>query len=115
MPARLQNQFGTSGLDQYCQELFVTTLSPLIHCYTAPACKMTQQRPGQNQQQYGYPPQSVVDWRFVVNSGQYVDLTSPVPAPGQQWIHGQPHAARGTGSASHTVVAPQMMQVCTVV
>ena len=73
---------------------------------------MTQQRLRQNQQQYGYPPQSVVDWRFVVNSGQYVDLTSPVPAPGQQ---GQPHAARGTGSASHTIVAPQMMQVCTVV
>ena len=88
-----------------------------MRLYTAtlrlPACKMTQQRPGQNPQQYGYPPQSVVDWRFVVNSGQYVDLTSPVhvPAPGQQWVHGQPHGARGT-SSSHTVVAPQMMQVC---
>ena len=39
---------------------------------------MTQQRPGQcANNPYGYP-QSVVDWRFVVNLGQFVDLTSPV-------------------------------------
>ena len=72
---------------------------------------MTQQRPGQcANNPYSYP-QSVVDWHFVVNSGQFVDLTSPVPA-GQQWVHGQPHGAHG--SSSHTVVAPQMMQVCMV-
>ena len=65
---------------------------------------MTQQRP----EPYAYP-QSVVDWRFVVNSGQFVDLTSPVPAR-EQWVHGQPPGAQG--SASHAVVASQLMRVC---
>ena len=66
---------------------------------------MSQGRPGQNS--YCYPQPGPIDWRFVVNSGQFIDLTAPVPSR-QQW---QPHGyLRET--TNHTVVAPQMMQVC---
>ena len=66
---------------------------------------MSQDRSGQHS--YCYPQPGPVDWRFVVNSGQIIDLTAPVPSR-QQW---QPHGYL-RGASNHTVVAPQMMQVC---
>ena len=65
---------------------------------------MSEQRPSApGDYAYRYPP-SVMDWRFVVNSGQLIDLTRTPGLPAsQQFGDGQPRCG--------TVIAPQMIQV----